>query len=319
MRRQQPSGDARLVMERLANSGVTHERLPMLDIVFDRTVQMLTESFLHLTSTDVSVQLDDIQYARFSDFMQQPPEAPQIAIVRAVQWDQSFLLMIDGRLVYTLVEILLGGRPGANITTKLAQRRPTSIELQLTQRIFRLIAERLAEAFEQIADVEFRVERLEQNPQFAAITRTTSACVRSTFNLNIAKSKGVLHVLFPYASLEPVKESLSQMFVGDQFGGDRSWNRHFEKELNKTELEFDAVLHSQLTTLAEVMSWKPGQTIKFETNAETEVRFMLEDMEFFRGPMGRKGSRIAAQIEEIKLDGNDEDSGPSNPFGLEVA
>jgi flagellar motor switch protein FliM len=227
--------------------------------------------------------------------------------------------MMDGRLIYTLVEILLGGKPGANITPKLAQRRPTSIELQLTQRIFRLIAERLAEAFEQIADVEFRVERLEQNPQFAAITRTTSACVRSSFNLNIAKSKGTLQVLFPYASLEPVKESLSQMFVGDQFGGDRSWNRHFEKELNKTELAFDAVLHSQLTTLADVMAWKPGQTISFETNAETEVRFMLEDMEFFRGPMGRKGGRIAAQIEEIKLEAADDDGGTSMPFGLEVA
>lgn len=303
--------EARLVMERLANSGVTHERLPMLDVVFDRTVQMLTESFLHLTSQEVAVQLDEIQYARFSDFMGEPPDAPVIAIVRAVAWDQSFLLMLDGSLVFTLVEILLGGSPGDGARPRHTQRRPTSIELQLTNRIFKLIAERLAEAFEQIAEVEFRVERLEMNPQFAAITRTTSACVRSRFRLDIARTKGELQVLFPYSSLEPVKEHLSQMFVGDQFGGDRTWNRHFEDALIKSELSFDAVLHSQMTTLAEVLSWKPGQTITFETNAETEVRFMLEDMEFFRGPMGRKGGKIAAQIEEINLDTNKEDG-----FGL---
>lgn len=301
-------GTPRGVMERLANSGVTHERLPMLDIVFDRTVQMLTESFLHLTSQEVAVQLEDISYNRFQDFMNEPPEAPVIAIVRAVAWDQSFLLMIDGSLVFTMVEILLGGQPNQDVRQRATQRRPTSIELQLTTRIFRLIAERLAEAFEQIAEVEFRVERLEMNPQFAAITRNTSACVRSTFRLDIARSKGELQVLFPYSSLEPVREHLSQMFVGDQFGGDRSWNRHFEDALNKTELSFDAVLHTQLTTLAEVMSWKPGQTIGFESNAETEIRFMLEDMEFFRGPMGRKGGKIAAQIEEIQLE-TEEDNG----------
>ncbi len=304
-------GTARGVMERLANSGVTHERLPMLDIVFDRTVQMLTESFLHLTSQEVAVQLEEISYNRFQDFMNEPPEAPVIAIVRAVAWDQSFLLMIDGSLVFTMVEILLGGQPNQDVRQRATQRRPTPIELQLTTRIFRLIAERLAEAFEQIAEVEFRVERLEMNPQFAAITRTTSACVRSTFRLDIARSKGELQVLFPYSSLEPVREHLSQMFVGDQFGGDRSWNRHFEDALNKTELSFDAVLHTQMTTLAEVMSWKPGQTIGFESNAETEIRFMLEDMEFFRGPMGRKGGKIAAQIEEIQLDTEEQQS----PFG----
>ena len=310
--------EVRLVMERLANSGVTHERLPMLDIVFDRTVQMLTESFLHLTSQEVAVQLEDISYARFSDFMGEPPEAPVIAIVRAVAWDQSFLLMLDGNLVFTMVEILLGGVPSKENRAALPKnRRPTAIELQLTNRIFKLIAERLSEAFEQIADVEFRVERLEMNPQFAAITRTTSACVRSTFRLDIARSRGELQVLFPYSSLEPVREHLSQMFVGDQFGGDRSWNRHFEKALVKSELEFDAVLHSQLTTLQDVLSWKPGNTITFETAAETEVRFMLEDIEFFRGPMGRKGGKIAAQIDEIKLDTGDDDE-PA-PFGLEVA
>ncbi|NNU17431.1 hypothetical protein HK107_13950 [Parvularcula sp. ZS-1/3] len=306
------SGSPRLVMERLANSGVTHERLPMLDIVFDRTVQMLTESFLHLTSQEVAVQLEDISYNRFQDFMKEPPEAPVIAIVRAVAWDQSFLLMIDGSLVFTLVEILLGGQPNPETRQRAAQRRPTSIELQLTTRIFKLIAERLAEAFEQIAEVEFRVERLEMNPQFAAITRTTSACVRSTFRLDIARARGELQVLFPYSSLEPVKEHLSQMFVGDQFGGDRSWNRHFEDALNKTELSFDAVLHSQLATLQEILAWKPGQTLTFETPAETEVRFMMEDLEFFRGPMGRKGGKIAAQIEEINLDTEEEE----DRFGL---
>jgi flagellar motor switch protein FliM len=302
-------------MERLANSGVTHERLPMLDIVFDRTVQMLTESFLHLTSQEVAVQLEDIAYGRFSEFMGEPPDMPVIAIVRAAAWDQSFLLMLDGSLVFTMVEILLGGNPGTVAASRVGQRRPTSIELQLTNRIFKLIAERLSEAFEQIAEVEFRVERLEMNPQFAAITRMTSACVRSRFRLDIARSKGELQMLFPYATLEPVKEALSQMFVGDQFGGDRSWNRHFEKSLVKTELEFDAVLHSQLATLAEVMAWKPGQTIAFETNAETEVRFMLEDMEFFRGPMGRKGGKIAAQVAEVKLGDTSDDDG----FELEVA
>ena len=68
-----------------------------------------------------------------------------------------------------------------------------------------------------------------------------------------------------------------------------------------TELTFEAILHQQNAALNEILNWKPGDTITFDASAESEVRLLCDGLEFFRGPMGRKNGRIAAQIEHMTL------------------
>ena len=295
------SPDAANVMKRLAETAISHERLPMLDIVFDKLSRMLTESFLHLVSTDVQVSLNDVDYTRFGDFIS--ADAPRIiAVVRAEEWDNSFIIAIDTRLIFALSEMLMGGAPG-NLDKDIGDgaRTPTNIEMQIAKRIFTIVAERLGDAFDSVAKVEFAIERLELNPQFAAIARLTSAAIDGDLSLSVAGVEGALKVIFPYTTLEPLKGSLQQMFVGERIGRDTTWENHFERAVMNTELTFEAILHQQNAALNEILNWKPGDTITFDASAESEVRLLCDGLEFFRGPMGRKNGRIAAQIEHMTL------------------
>ena len=295
------SPDAANVMKRLAETAISHERLPMLDIVFDKLSRMLTESFLHLVSTDVQVSLNDVDYTRFGDFIS--ADAPRIiAVVRAEEWDNSFIIAIDTRLIFALSEMLMGGAPG-NLDKDVGDgaRTPTNIEMQIAKRIFTTVAERLGDAFASVAKVEFAIERLELNPQFAAIARLTSAAIDGDLSLSVAGVEGALKVIFPYTTLEPLKSSLQQMFVGERIGRDTTWENHFERAVMNTELTFEAILHQQNAALNEILNWKPGDTITFDASAESEVRLLCDGLEFFRGPMGRKNGRIAAQIEHMTM------------------
>lgn len=295
------SPDAADVMKRLAETAISHERLPMLDIVFDKLSRMLTESFLHLVSTDVQVSLNDVDYTRFGDFIS--ADAPRIiAVVRAEEWDNSFIIAIDTRLIFALSEMLMGGAPD-NLEKDVGDgaRTPTNIEMQIAKRIFTIVAERLGDAFDSVAKVEFAIERLELNPQFAAIARLTSAAIDGDLSLSVAGVEGALKVIFPYTTLEPLKGSLQQMFVGERIGRDTTWEHHFERAVMNTELTFEAILHQQNAALNEILNWKPGDTITFDASAESEVRLLCDGLEFFRGPMGRKNGRIAAQIEHMTL------------------
>lgn len=292
--------DPREVMARLAETAIAHERLPMLDIVFDKLTRMLTESFLHLvSSTDVQVKLENIAYTRFGDFMSSAHAPSIIAVARASTWDNSFIISVDTKLILVLAEVLLGGTPEDLDKEKVKLRTPTNIEMQIARRLFNLIAQRLSDAFESVSDVEFTIERLEMNPQFAAIARVTSAAVQADISLSVAKSTGPLKVIFPYTTLEPLKKPLQQMFVGEHFGRDAQWERHFEKTLKQTKLAFEAILHQEFATLNQVLNWKVGDTISFDATAESQVRLVREGMEFFRGPMGRRNGRIAAQVDEL--------------------
>src|ERR1700744_2149456 len=62
---------------------VSYERLPMLEIVFDRLVRLRTTSLRNFTSDNVEVSLDNITSIRFGDYLNSIPLPAILAVFRA--------------------------------------------------------------------------------------------------------------------------------------------------------------------------------------------------------------------------------------------
>ena len=62
---------------------VSYERLPMLEIVFDRLVRLMTTSLRNFTSDNVEVSLDNISSIRFGDYLNSIPLPAILAVFRA--------------------------------------------------------------------------------------------------------------------------------------------------------------------------------------------------------------------------------------------
>ena len=55
-------------IERMIHSGlISYERLPMLEIIFDRLVRILSTSLRNFTSDNVEVSIDSVASQRFGD------------------------------------------------------------------------------------------------------------------------------------------------------------------------------------------------------------------------------------------------------------
>ncbi len=91
---------------------VSYERLPMLEVVFDRLVRLMTTSLRNFTSDNVEVSLDNITSIRFGDYLNSIPLPAILSVFRAVEWDNYGLLTVDSSLIYSIVDVLLGGRRG---------------------------------------------------------------------------------------------------------------------------------------------------------------------------------------------------------------
>ena len=67
-------GSERSGIRAIINSAlVSYERLPMLEIVFDRLVRLMTTSLRNFTSDNVEVSLDNISSIRFGDYLNSIP------------------------------------------------------------------------------------------------------------------------------------------------------------------------------------------------------------------------------------------------------
>ncbi len=52
-----------------------------------------------------------------------------------------------------------------------------------------------------------------------------------------------LELLLPYATIEPIRDVLLQMFMGEKFGRDPIWEGHLATEIGQAEIAVDAVLY----------------------------------------------------------------------------
>lgn len=290
------AGDNSGIMAIINSALVSYERLPMLEIVFDRLVRMLSTSLRNFTSDNVEVSLDNITSVRFGDYLNSIPLPAMLAVFNAEEWDNYGLVTIDSSLIYSIVDVLLGGRRGT-APMRIEGRPYTTIERTLVQRLIRVFLSDLSAAFEPLSPVTFRAERLETNPRFATIAQPPNAAILIKIRIDMEDRGGRLDLLLPYATLEPVREVLLQMFMGEKFGRDKIWENHLATELWKTDVTIEVILDRQVMHLSDILNLKVGSKIVFSATPDADVELRCGDRIMFFGKMGRKGHNIAVRID----------------------
>jgi flagellar motor switch protein FliM len=290
---------ARTGIQAIINSSlVSYERLPMLDIIFDRLVRTLTTSLRNFTSDNIEVSLDSVTAVRFGDYLNSVPLPALMAVFRAVEWDNYALMTVGSSLIYSIVDVLLGGRRGLP-PMRIEGRPYTTIESNLIERMVEIILKDMSAAFEPLAPVNFQFDRTETNPRFASIARPTNAAVVVRLRVDMDERGGKIEILFPYATLEPVRELLLQRFMGEKFGRDSIWESHLANELWRTEVALEAVLGERQMSLSDVMNFKVGQTVMFNRSSNDVVDMRCGGITLCNGHMGRSRSNIAIQINQL--------------------
>ena len=275
---------------------VSYERLPMLEIVFDRLVRLMTTSLRNFTSDNVEVSLDNITSIRFGDYLNSIPVPAILAVCHAQELGNYGLFTVDSNLIYSIVDVLLGGRRGT-AAMRIEGRPYTTIERTLVQRMVEVILADLKQAFEPVTPVTFTLDRLETNPRFAAISRPANAAILVKLRIDMEDRGGRIELMLPYATLEPIRKLLLQQFMGEKFGRDSIWESHLATELWSTWIKIDAILDEQKLPLSRIMNLEVGQTIMLGATPESPIELRCGGVPLLKGRMGRIGNSVAVRVE----------------------
>jgi flagellar motor switch protein FliM len=277
------------------SSIVSYERLPMLEIVFDRLVRLLTVSLRNFFSDNVEVSLDGITSMRFGDYVSSIPLPAILSVFKAEEWENNGLVFVDSNLIYLIIDVLLGGKRGSS--SVLMDGRPyTTIEINLVRRMLDVVLSDAAEAFAPLSPVTFTMDRIETNPRFASITRPANAAILVELRLDMEGRGGVIEILLPYATIEPIRELLLQSFMGEKLGRDPTWEGHLATEVFSATLDLEAVLHQEQLPLRQIVNMKVGDTILFDVKSDPLVQIRCGAEKLTEGRMGRMGNAIAVQV-----------------------
>src|SRR5256714_3859462 len=274
---------------------VSYERLPMLEIVFDRLVRLMTTSLRNFTSDNVEVSLDRITSVRFGDYLNSIPLPAILAVFKAEEWENFGLITVNSSLIYSIIDVLLGGRRG-QAAVRIEGRPYTTIETDLVERMIEVVLADAELACKPLSPVKFNIDRLETNPRFAAISRPANAAILVRLRIDLEDRGGNVELLLPYATIEPIRDVLLQMFMGEKFGRDPTWEGHLATEIGQAEIAVDAVLYEAKLPLKQLMNLQVGDTLELELRPDALVSVRCGDVILTEGRMGRVGDRVSVRV-----------------------
>lgn len=280
----------------IVDSGtISYERLPMLEIIFERMVRLLSTSLRNFFNDNVEVTLDSIRSVRFGDYVNSIPLPAMIAVFKAEEWDNYGLMMVESALTYSVLDTMLGGKRGTGPVRQ--DGRPfTTIEMNLLKRMIGVVLNDAEHAFRPLSPVSFRIDRLESNPRFATISRPANAAIRVDLRLDMEGRGGALQVLLPYATIEPIRDLLLESFMGEKLGRDPIWENHLATEIWQAKAPIEAVLHQEDMPLSRIMKLDVGDTLIFDARPDRFVTLRCGEFGVSDGRVGRVDDKIAVQM-----------------------
>ena len=293
------SDEAKTGIEAMLDKALlSYERLPMLEVVFDRFVRMLSTSLRNYTSDNVDVDIHSITSLRFGDYVNSIPMPAILSVFKALEWENFGIITYNGSIVYSMVDVLFGGRKSSK-PIRIEGRPYTSIEQGVVKQITEIILVDMGAAFDPLSPATFQFDRLETNPRFATIAHPSDTVILLQLRVDMEERGGNIEIMFPLVTLEPIKKLLSQTFMGESFGKDSVWEGHLGQEIYNTRIDMQALLGKKKTYLQNIIDLKIGSTIVLDASADDDVIVSSSGVKIFKGKVGCVKDDVAILVEEI--------------------
>lgn len=289
----------------LAKAEQVYDNLPMLTIIFERFVRSLTTSLRNLILEPVEINITKQEALRFGVYLNTIPLPTVITVFKALEWENYGLMIIDNHLLFNLMDILFGGK-NSSIPVKVEGRAYTNIEQALVRQISDVILNELGAGFDFLTPITFSSTSIETNPNLVSITRPGSPVVLLQIDVSINGKSGKVDIVLPYPTLEPVKDLLTHVFMGEKFGVDNEWEENLTTAIYDIDAPLTVVIVDKPTTLKKVAKLKVGDTIILAHKQEEDVTMKWGEVDVFKGRVGRVQEKVAFSVNKV-LPNNEEE------------
>src|SRR5712691_9780202 len=275
-------------------AGISIERMPMLNVIFDRMAALCTDSLQPMASTPYYFSVNGISNGRVGDIVKDYEANALAAVLYAEQWDARVLIMLDRDFVFTMVEALFGS-DGAEPPIDV-ERSFSNIELRLVQVLFERFAKALQSAFAATSEVTFRLERVETAMASLAIGRSSNMSICANIMLQALYRGGQMFLIIPHSALNPLRQKLAHVVVSDARAADPNWREQMESEVQRNEVTLNAVLDERMLPLGDVAKFHVGQVLELDATPRTLARLESNNEVLFWCQIGQLDGYYAVQV-----------------------
>ncbi|TRX00487.1 flagellar motor switch protein FliM [Candidatus Methylobacter oryzae] len=276
---------------------IVRGRMPTLEMVNERFARFIRISLFNFLRRSAEIFISGIQVQKFSEYIQGLLVPTNLTIVRFNPLRGKALIVIDPRLVFTVVDNFFGG--AGQFYNQTEGREFTPTEMRVVRIIIDMIFKDLKEAWKPVMELDFEYVGAEINPRFANIIGPGEIIVISTIHVELEGGGGDVNIAMPYAMLEPIRELLDAI-SSDSGEVDGGWQDALRAEVLRAEVSINSLLVEKSMTIRDVMRLKKGDVIPIDMPETVIIK--AEGIPVFEGKVGISDGNYAVQIiDKVKI------------------
>ncbi|NMA95170.1 MAG: flagellar motor switch protein FliM [Clostridiales bacterium] len=278
------------------------DQLRTLEVIYENFARTMSSYLSGILRTYCQAEVVSVEPLTFHEFNNSLPEPVILNIISFRPLKGSIMMAISPDMSYSIIDKMLGGS-GANLDEV---RDFTEIELTLIERVIRQFLILMSDAWSNVIESEFKLDRIETNAQFAQIMSPNEPIAIITLRVQVGEREGMINVCIPHIVIEPISNQLTTKYwYKSQMAEetDESSVDIISKRIQSTPLNLRAILGDASITIRELLDLQVGDVICLEKAAQDDLDVMVENIKRFTGKVGIKNKKLAVQITRIEREG----------------
>mgnify|MGYP000036935106 FL=1 len=275
-----------------------------IDMINERFIRLFRLGLLEVLRTSPRVNPTRVQILKFGDYLKGLRAPLSVNMIRMNPLRGNSVIIIDPNVVFSSLDSFFGGF-GKGVGELPPSRLFTPTESRIIKIILEVFFRSLTEAWGPLMPIECEHVSSEINPQFAQIADENDLVVLSRFEADATASggKGFIDLVYPYATLKPVRELLSSRVQSGEGNeeSDKKWRLALASAVGDAKLELQVTMGEIKTTLHHLNHLQEGDLLFFKK--DDTALMSTNGVPAFHVNVGTRGSQVAVQIDHEHVHG----------------
>lgn len=276
-------------------------RMPTFEMINDRFCRLQAVSWSGFLRKPVEFAPVSTDIVKFGTLLKKIPVPSSLSLFQLKPLRGHGLIIMDSALVYSIVDNYFGGANQTHV--KPEGRDFTPVQVRVVKSIVERTIADLERAWQAIMPAKVVYVRSESNPQFAMVVSVPEIVVSVVFHIDLGNGPQKIHLMYPYAMLEPIKDKLNAGFFADQLENDNGWGSRFKEELMGCKVKVSVELGTATVRFRDVLAFAVGDVVLLDQSPGELMTGYVEHIPKILGSAGvAKGShalrvtRVAARL-----------------------
>lgn len=278
-----------------------------------RTLELIHENYSRIIANylgaqlrrNVKVTLETVEQVPYEEFIHSISNPTLLTIFTLPPLSGNILFETNPQFVYQVIDILLGGNGERKY---YSTKEFSDIDKNIIKQVNTGLISNLKLAWEDILEVEPKVEGMETNPALNQTLAPAEPVALISFSVELGKNSSFINLCIPYMSLEKISDKLvvQYWFKNESEEDSDDTQEKIKERLNIVDVEVSAELGKTHLNIDDFLKLVKGDIIKLDNRFTEPVKVYVENEASYYAKPGIVGKNIGVSILDI-LDKDVED------------